>query len=68
MVFENKILSLISGPKRDENGEYRRLQNGELQSLYCSPNIARVIKSRRLRYAAHVVRIEEGSRDFKILI
>ena len=48
-VFENKILRRIIGPKRDENVEWRRLHNEELLSLYRSPNIVRVIKSRRLR-------------------
>ena len=45
-VFENRILRLVFGPKRDENGEWRRLHNEELHSLYRSPNIVRVIKSR----------------------
>ena len=45
-VFENRILRLVFGPKRDENGEWRR--NEELLSVYHSPNIVRVIKSRRL--------------------
>ena len=48
-VFENRNLRRIFGPKRDENGEWRRLHNEELHSLYRSPNIVRVIKSRKLR-------------------
>ena len=51
----------------DENGEWRRLHNEELHSLYRSPNIARVIKSRRLRWAGHVDRMEGGRSVFKIL-
>jgi len=47
--------------------EWRRLHNEELRSLYPSPNIVRVIKSRRLRWAGHVARIEEGRSAFKIL-
>ena len=54
-------------PKRDENVEWRRLHNEELHSLYRSPNIVRVIKSRRLRLAGHVARMEEGRSSFKIL-
>ena len=57
----------IFGPKRDENGKWRRLHNEELHSLYSSPNIVRVIKSRRLRWTGHVVRMEEGRSSFKIL-
>ena len=53
--------------KRDENGEWRRLHSEELRSLYRSPNIVRVIKSRRLRWAGHVARMEEGRSAFKIL-
>ena len=45
----------------------RRLQNEELHSLYCSPNIVSTIKSRKLRWAGHVARIEEGRSTFKIL-
>ena len=59
-VFENRILRRIFGPKRDEHGEWRRLHNEELHSLYLSPNILRIIKSRRLRWAEHVARMEEG--------
>jgi hypothetical protein len=50
MVFENMILRRIFGPK---NGEWRRLHNEGLYSLYRSPNIVRVIKFRRLRWAGH---------------
>ena len=57
----------IFGPKRDENGEWRRFRNEELRSLYHSRNIVRVIKSRRLRWAGHVARMEEGRSVFKIL-
>ena len=55
----------IFGPKRDDNGEWRRLHNEELHSLYRLLNIVRVIKYRRLRWARHVARIEEGRSAFK---
>jgi hypothetical protein len=54
-VFENRILRQIFGPKRDANGGWRRLHNEELENLYCSPNIVKVIKSIRLKWADHVV-------------
>ena len=66
-VFENRILRRISGPKRDKIGEWRRFHNEEVHSLYRSPNIVRVIKSRRLRWAGHVARMEEGRSAFKML-
>ena len=66
-VFENRIPRRIFGPKRDENGEWRRLHNEELHSFYRSPNIVRVIKSRRLRWTGPVARMEEGRSAFKIL-
>ena len=59
-VFENRILRRIFRPRRDTNGEWRRLHIEELHSLYLSPNIVRVIKSRRLRWAGHVARMEEN--------
>ena len=66
-VFENRISRRIFEPKRDVNEEWRRLHNEELHSLYCSPNIVRAIKSRRLRWADHVARREECRSAFKIL-
>ena len=59
-VFENKVLRRIFGPKRDGvTGEWRKLHNEELNDLYCSPNIMRVIKSRRMRWAGNVARMGE---------
>jgi hypothetical protein len=59
-VFENKVLRRISVPKRDEvTGEWRRLYKKELYTLYSSPNIIRVIKSRRPRWTGHVARMGE---------
>jgi len=59
-VFENMVLRRIFGPRRYEvTGEWRRLQNKELNDLYSSPNIVRVIKSRRMGWAGHVARMGE---------
>ena len=54
-------------PKRDEIVEWKRLHNEEVHILYYSPNRVRVIKSRKLRWAGHVARMEEGRNAFKIL-
>jgi hypothetical protein len=59
-VFENRILRRILGPKREEDGSWRKLYNDELHSLSSSPNIVRVIKARRLTWARHVALMEEG--------
>jgi hypothetical protein len=54
-VFENTVMRSTFGPKRDEvTREWKRLHNKELDALYSSPNIIRVIKSRRLRWTGHV--------------
>jgi hypothetical protein len=68
-VFENWVLRRVFGPKRDEEtGEWRRLHNEELNDLYSSPNIIRVIKSRRMRWAGHVARMGEGRGAYRILV
>ena len=67
--FENRVLGRIFGPKRDEvTGEWRKLHIEELNDLYFSPNIFRVIKSRRMRWARHVARMKEGRGVYKVLV
>jgi hypothetical protein len=67
-VFENRVLRKIFGPKSEEDGSWRKLHNDELHSLYSSPNIVRVIKSRRMRSAGHVARMGEGRGVYRILV
>jgi len=68
-VFENMVLRRIFGPRKDEvTGEWRRLHNGELNDLYSSPNIVRVIKSRRMRWAGHVARMGEERGVCRVLV
>ena len=68
-VFENLVLRRIFGPRRDEvTGEWRRLHNEELNDLYCSPNIVRVIKLRRMRWAGHVAHMGEERGAYRVLV
>jgi len=68
-VFENMVLRRIFGPRRDEvTREWRRLHNEELNDLYSSPNILRVIKSRRMRWAGHVARMSEERVVYRVLV
>jgi hypothetical protein len=67
-VFENGVLRRIFGPKREEDGSWRKLHNDELHSLYSSQNIVRVIKSRRVRWAGHVARIGERKGVYRVLV
>ena len=68
-VFENMVLRRIFGPRRDEvTRECRRLHNEELNDLYSSPNIVRVIKSRRMRWAGHVAPMGEERGVYRFLV
>jgi hypothetical protein len=68
-VFEDRVLRRIFGPKMDEaTGEWRRLQSEELNDLYSSPNIIRVIKSRRMRWAWHVACMGKKRGAYGILV
>jgi hypothetical protein len=68
-VFENRVVRRIFGPKRSEvTGEWGKLHDEELHILYSSPNIIRQIKSRRIRWAGHVVRMGEEKKVYKVLV
>ena len=68
-VFENMVLRRICGTRSDEaTREWRRLHNEELNDLYCSPNIVRVIKSRTMRWAGHVARMCEERVVYRVLV
>jgi hypothetical protein len=67
-VSENRVLRRIFGPKREEDGSWRKLHNDELHSLYSSSNTFRMIKSRRTRWAGHVVRMREGTGVYRFLV
>jgi hypothetical protein len=68
-IFENRMLSRIFGPKRDEvTGEWRKLHNEELHDLYSSPSIIRTIKSKRMSLTGHVARIGEKRNAYRLLV
>jgi hypothetical protein len=68
-VFRNRVLRRVFGPKRDElTGEWKKLHNEELSDLYFLPNIVRVVKSRRMRWAGHVARVGEGRGVYRVLV
>jgi hypothetical protein len=68
-VFENRVLRRIFGLKRDDvTGEWRKLHSEELNNLYSSSDIIRQVKSRRMRWAGHVARMEEERKVYKVLV
>jgi hypothetical protein len=68
-VFENRVLRRIFVPKRDEvMGEWRKLHNGKLHSLYSSSGIIRQIKSRRMSWVEHMACMRDGRRVYRILL
>jgi hypothetical protein len=68
-VFENSVLRRVFGTKRDEvTGEWRKLHNEKLNHLYSLPTVVRVIKSRRMRWAVHEVRLREERGVYRILV
>jgi hypothetical protein len=68
-VSENRVLRRVFGPRRDEvTGEWRKLHNDELNDLYSLPSIVRVVKSRRMRWTGHVVRMGEERGVHRVLV
>jgi hypothetical protein len=67
-VFENRVLRKIFGPKREEDGSWRKLHNDELHDLYSSLNIVRVIKSRRMKWAGHEACMGEERGAYRVLV
>jgi hypothetical protein len=67
-VFENRMMRRIFGPKREEDGSWRKLHNDELHSLYSSANIVRVIKSRRMRWVGYMAHMGKGRGVYRVLV
>jgi hypothetical protein len=68
-VFENRVLRRIFGPKRDKvTGKWRKLHNKELDALYCSSNVIRAIKSRRMRWGGNVACMGDRKGVYRILV
>jgi len=68
-VFENRVLKRVFGSKREEvAGEWRKLHNEELRDLYSLPNIVRVVKLRKMRWAGHVTCMGEGRGVHRVLV
>jgi len=66
-VFENRVLTTVFGPRREEVARrWRRLRNEELHNLYVSRNITRVINSRRIRWSGHVARVVEMRKELDV--
>jgi hypothetical protein len=68
-ILFNTILLCTPRPKRDEvTGEWRNLHSGDLHNLYSLPDIIRQIKSRRMRWAGHMARMEKGRNVYRVLV
>jgi hypothetical protein len=68
-LFENRVPRRIFGPKRDEvTADWRKLHNEELRDLYSSPNIIRIIKSRKMRWAGHAPRMGVKRIAYRLLV
>jgi hypothetical protein len=67
-VFENRVLRRIFGPKREEHGSWSKLHKDKLHNLYSSPNIVRVMKSRKMRWEGHIARMGEGKGVCEVLV
>ena len=68
-MFESRVLRRVFGPKQDEvTGEWRKLNKDELRDLYSLPNIAKVVKSRRMRWVGHMARMGDGRGVHRVVV